>query len=180
MKCEAEQPASQKAHLSVMSGTKPHSLLVLAGFGLLTAGAAWAGVQYSRTGRRSSSYRERPQFNSTGTAYPIIWTTLLSLVAWSGWRVWNASPSRGRETALQLWIAQLAAHARWAKLLLREDRPRLALADAVALESQVVSYIMAARKVDRMAANAVIPYGFWVAFTTLMNAEIDRRSSRAA
>ena len=49
-----------------------------------------------------------------------------------------------------------------------------ALADVLALEGTIFSYIAAARKVDRGAANALIPYAAWVAFATVLNAEILR------
>ena len=75
---------------------------------------------------------------------------------------------------MRLWLSQLAANARWSQLFFGKHRPKLALADILALESTIVSYIAAARKVDRAAANAFIPYAAWVAFATVLNAEIVR------
>ncbi|MGB8581923.1 MAG: TspO/MBR family protein, partial [Candidatus Sulfotelmatobacter sp.] len=60
----------------------------------------------------------------------------------------------------------------------RRTSPRLALADAIALEGMIFSYIKAARKVDRAAANAFIPYAAWVAFAAVLNAEILRLNPR--
>jgi benzodiazapine receptor len=165
-----------------MSKPESRSLLTLAGFGLITAGAAWYGARYSRRADRDSWYRrlDKPRFVPPDSAYPAIWTTLFALIAWSGWRVWCAAPSRDRDRALKLWITQLASNAEWSKLFFGEHRPTVALSDALALESQVISYILTARKVDRAAANAFIPYGAWLAYTTLLNAEIVRRNPRAA
>jgi translocator protein len=42
------------------------------------------------------------------------------------------------------------------------------------LEAMIISYIAAARKVDRAAASAFIPYATWVAFAGILNAEIAR------
>jgi tryptophan-rich sensory protein len=53
------------------------------------------------------------------------------------------------------------------------------LGDIVALEGTITSYIAAARKVDRAAANAFIPYAAWVAFATVLNAEIVRLNPQA-
>ena len=58
--------------------------------------------------------------------------------------------------------------------------PTLALADVLALEGTIFSYITAARKVDSAAATAFVPYAAWVAFATVLNAEIIRRNPRAA
>src|SRR5579871_2259483 len=159
-----------------MQKERSRSLLALAGFGLATAGAAWYGARYSRNGSRDTWYRslDKPSFTPPDKVFPVVWTSLYALIAWSGWRIWNAAPSRERNRALRLWVSQLAANAHWSKLFFGERRPALALGDILALEGTIASYIAAARKVDRAAANAFIPYGAWVAFATVLNAEIVR------
>jgi translocator protein len=161
---------------------KTGSLLALAGFGLVTAGAAWYGSRYSRPGSRESWYRnlEKPSFAPPRQIIPVVWTSIFALMAWSGWRVWSAAPSRQRSAALRLWISQLATNAKWSKLFFGEHRPTLALADSIALEGLILSYMTAARKVDPAAANAFIPYAAWVAYATALNAEIARLNPRAA
>ena len=158
-----------------MSKTSKPSLLALAGFSLATAGAAWYGSRYSR-GNRDGWYRDlrKPSFTPPDKVFPVAWTTLYALIAWSGWRVWSAAPSRQRNAALRLWISQLAANAQWSKLFFGQRRPTLALADIFALEGSIISYIAAAHKVDRGAAYAFVPYAAWVAFATVLNAEILR------
>jgi benzodiazapine receptor len=159
-----------------MSKTQSRSLLALAGFGLVTAGAAWYGSHYSRN--RDSWYREldKPDFTPPDEVFPIVWTALYALIAWSGWRVWCASPSRYRTAALRLWISQLAANAKWSKLFFSQHRITASLMDAIALEGTILSYIDASRKVDRSAAAAFVPYAAWIAFATVLNAEIARRN----
>jgi benzodiazapine receptor len=154
------------------------SLIALAGFGLATAGVAWYGTRYSRNGGQGSWYRDldKPSFTPPDVVFPVVWTTLYALIAWSGWRIWSAAPSPDRNAALRLWISQLAANAEWSKLFFGAHRPALALMDVLALERMIASYIKTARKVDRAAANAFIPYGAWVAFATVLNAEIIRRN----
>lgn len=165
-----------------MTKEKSRSLLALAGFGVATAGAAWFGARYSRNGNRDSWYREldKPSFTPPDKVFPVVWTTLYALIAWSGWRIWSAAPSRERNAALRLWVSQLAANAQWSKLFFGEHRPTLAFADVLALEGMIASYVTAARKVDRAAANAFIPYGAWVGFATVLNAEIARRNPQEA
>jgi benzodiazapine receptor len=158
-----------------MSKASKASLLALAGFSLATAGAAWYGSRYSR-GNRDGWYRDlrKPSFTPPDKVFPVAWTALYALIAWSGWRVWSAAPSRQRNAALRLWISQLAANAQWSKLFFGQRRPTLALADIFALEGSIISYIAAAHKVDRGAAYAFVPYAAWVAFATVLNAEILR------
>src|ERR1700683_2374598 len=152
------------------------SLLAIAGFGRASAGAAWYGARYSCSGARSSWYRSlnKPKFTPPDQVFPVVWTMLYALMAWSGYRVWSAAPSRQRNAALRLWMSQLAANAKWSKLFLGEHRPGLALADIIALEGTILSYITAARKVDRAAANAFIPYAAWAELAHVLNADIAR------
>jgi len=158
------------------------SLLALAGFGLVTAGAAWYGSRYSRNGNRDSWYREleKPSFTPSDKTFPVVWTTLYALIAWSGWRIWSSTPSRQRTHALRLWLTQLASNAQWSKLFFGQHRPSLALTDILALESTILSYISAAHKVDRGAAYAFLPYAAWVAFASVLNAEIVRLNPEQA
>ena len=159
----------------VMSKARNGSLLAFAAFGLATAGAAWYGARYS-SGNRDDWYRSlrKPSFMPPDKAFPIAWTTLYALIAYSGWRVWSAAPSPSRDKALRLWISQLATNAQWSKLFFGQRRPLLALVDTFALEGSIIGYIATAHKVDRGAAWAFVPYAAWVAFATVLNAEILR------
>ncbi len=165
-----------------MSNGNSRSLLALAGFGLATAGAAWYGTRYSRKKSRETWYRQldKPSFTPARNVYPLVWTMLYAMMAWSGWRIWSAAPSRERKHALRLWISQLATNAKWSNLFFGKHSPTLALADAIELEGMTFAYIKAARKVDRAAANAFIPYAAWVAFAVVLNSEIARLNPREA
>jgi tryptophan-rich sensory protein len=160
-----------------MSKPTSRSLLMLAGFGLATAGAAWYSSRHSK-GSRDQWYRhlDKPSFTPPDAAFPAVWTALYALIAWSGWRVWCAAPSHYRTKALRLWISQLAANAKWSNLFFDKHRLDLAFADSLALEGAIFSYIKAARKVDSAAAGAFIPYAAWVAYSTVLNAEMVRRN----
>jgi len=160
-----------------MARKSNRSLLALTAFGLATAGAAWYGSHYSK-GSRDPWYRhlDKPNFTPRDEVFPIVWTSLYILIAWSGWRVWSAAPSRNRRAALELWVSQLIANAKWSKLFFGEHRLIASVTDSVALQGTILSYINAARKVDRAAAVAFIPYAAWVAYATVLNAEIARRN----
>jgi benzodiazapine receptor len=164
-----------------MPNARTGSLLALAGFGLATAGAALYGARYSR-GKRDGGYRDlrKPSFTPPDKVFPVAWATLYALIAYSGWRVWSAAPSRERNAALRLWISQLAANAQWSKLFFGKRRPTLALVDVFSLEGSIIAYIAAAHKVDRTAAYAFLPYAAWIAFATVLNAEILRLNPQAS
>jgi translocator protein len=153
------------------------SYLVLAGFGLATAGVAFYGSRYTRNGMGEwYNALDKPPFTPPPAAFPVVWTSLYAVMAWSAWRIYNAPPSRDRTRALKLWFSQLATNARWSKLFFGKHRPDLALADSIALAGLISSYIAAAGRVDKAASRAFIPYLAWVGFATLLNAEIVRRN----
>jgi len=158
------------------------SLLALAGFGLATAATAWYGSRYSPPKKSSNWYRslDKPSFTPPDALFPVVWTGLYGLIAWSGWRIWSAPHSAERTRALRLWAAQLATNAKWSKLFFGDRRPDLSLVDSILLELEIASYIVEARKVDSAAAAAFLPYSAWVAFATVLNAEILRLNPQAA
>ncbi len=115
---------------------------------------------------------KKPSYNPPNYVFPIVWTILYSMIAVSGWRVWSSQPSWRRRKALRLWAEQLIANAKWTKLFFGQHRPKLALLDIIAMEGIILEYISVAKKVDRAAALLFVPYMGWVAFATLLNADI--------
>jgi tryptophan-rich sensory protein len=53
-------------------------------------------------------------------------------------------------------------------------KPVVALGDISLMLTAIAAYTAAARKVDRPAAWLMTPYLMWVAFATILNAEIVR------
>lgn len=161
---------------------KSKSLLALAGFGAAVAAAGWFGAQHSPKDpntRRWYEQLDKPSYDPPDYVFPIVWTGLYTLIAISGWRVWQAERSHQRSKALALWAGQLLSNAEWTEFFFGMHRPKLAMADVLALEAMIVRYMSVARKVDRTAALCFIPYAAWVGFATVLNADIARRNPDA-
>lgn len=123
---------------------------------------------------QGSWYRglRKPSFQPPGWVFGPAWTVLYAAIAYSGWRVWKAPPSRERDRALRLWGLQLALNAAWTPLFFGARRPGIALVDIVALDVAASGYAVSARAVDRPAAIIAFPYLAWLGFATLLNATI--------
>jgi len=161
---------------------RPHSLIALMGFGAGVTAAAWFGARYSPRSSRNQlwySRLEKPAFNPPDSVFPIVWTALYALIAFSGWRAWQAEDSRQRSQALRLWVKQLMTNAQWSRLFFGQHRPKAALADVLLLETIILRYIRTTKDVDRAAALAFVPYAAWVAFAAVLNSEIARRNPDA-
>lgn len=149
----------------------------VATFGGLVAGAAILGGLFNPgRGATREWYRAlaKPAFNPPDAIFGPVWTILYVLIAASGYRVWSSDAGRARTNALTWWGAQLALNAAWSPLFFGAKKPELALADIVAMLAAIAAYTAAARKVDRPAAWLMTPYLAWVAFATVLNAEIVR------
>lgn len=161
---------------------RQYSRLALFGFGAAVAVAGWFGARYSpRDPRTRLWYRrlDKPPYDPPNYVFPIVWTALYSLIAISGWRVWQQKDSPERSRALRLWASQLATNAEWTRLFFGQHRPKHSLANVLTLQALIITYILAAREVDTTAAALFYPYAGWVAFATLLNAEIVRRNPDA-
>jgi translocator protein len=156
--------------------------LGLLGFAAVVAAAGWYGSRNSPRDLRTKlwySRLDKPAWHPPQHIFPIVWTVLYSLIAIAGWRTWMQEDSPERTRALRLWAAQLATNAEWTHLFFGRHNPKQSLLDVIALEAQIVSYIRMAKEVDRAAAACFLPYAAWVAFATLLNAEIVRRNPDA-
>ena len=156
---------------------RPSNAIALSSFVAAVAGSALLGTQFTpAAGRIGEWYSalKKPSFTPPGAAFPIAWTTLYALMAWSAFRVWKTPPSKARTSAISAWAAQLTFNAAWSPIFFGAKQPKLALADLVALLVALLTYTSLARKSDRPAAWMMLPYIGWVVFAGVLNLEIAR------
>jgi benzodiazapine receptor len=157
------------------------SLLALAGFGLTTAGAAWYGARYSRNGSHDTWYRSlnKRTFTPPNEVFPVVWTSLYALMAWSGWKC-GAPLVRGSATlhcASGRRNLRPMANGRsyfsgntvlwWRWLTSSRSRGRF-------------GPISMRREGSTVPPPMHLFYAAWVAFATVLNAEFARLNPRAA
>jgi translocator protein len=151
-------------------------------FGALCAGAAVVGTMTMRGRGRPGSlwFRSlrKPRAYPPNWLFGPAWTVLYGLIAYSGYRVWRAPRSRARTAALSLWGAQLVLNGAWTPLFFGARRPRLALADLVALDASVAAYTGVAARVDPRASQLFAPYAVWLAYASYLNAGIVANNPR--
>lgn len=157
------------------------NLLGLAAITGVTAGTALFGR--AATGRPDETewYRglAKPPFQPPSWVFGPVWSALYGMIAYSGYRAWSEGGSKKSIPALAFFAAQLGLNGLWSFLFFKQRSPRAALANIALLGATIAGYIWRARKVDRTAAWLFVPYLGWVAFATLLNAEIVRRNPGA-
>lgn len=138
--------------------------------------AAVGGSQFTPSGSTGEWYDalEKPSFTPPPAAFPIAWTTLYALMAYSAFRVWKNGKGTDRRNALTLWGTQLALNAAWSPIFFGAKKPELALADLIALFVAVGFYTRSAARSDKPAAWMMVPYLAWLTLAGALNEEIVR------
>ncbi len=96
-----------------------------------------------------------------------VWTALYFMVGTAAWLVWRRL---GAGRPLRLWGWQLAANALWSPAFVGLHSPALALGVMVVLLVLVGFTIRAFRRVQRIAAVLMLPYGAWCLYAAYLNA----------
>lgn len=114
----------------------------------------------------------KPAWNPPAWLFGPVWTTLYLMIAAAGWLVWRRGPE-GR-AALAFWGVQIALNAAWTLLFFGLHKPLWALVDIAALGLSILAFVWTAWPASRAAALLFVPYLFWVAFATALNAALWR------
>lgn len=114
----------------------------------------------------------KPTWTPPGWLFGPIWTILYLMIAFSGWLLYEAPPSRERTQALSLYGIQLALNFIWSFLFFSLKSPLIGLTDILLLCAFVILTIFTAWSVRPLAAILLVPYLLWVLFATSLNAGI--------
>lgn len=112
----------------------------------------------------------KPSWTPPPLAFPIAWTVLYVLMAFSFWRLWDLQTrSAARTTAMTWFLIQLALNALWSPVFFGWHGTRAALVIIIALLVAIAAAMVAASRVERLAAWLLAPYLLWVAYATSIN-----------
>lgn len=115
----------------------------------------------------------KPAWTPPPIAFPIAWTTLYVLMAIAFWRLWDrAAPSPQRARAMMLFAVQLALNATWSPVFFGWHGIRTGLVIIVLMLAAIAATMVAAARVDRIAAWLLLPYLCWVLYASSINAGV--------
>ena len=118
----------------------------------------------------------KPGFTPPPTAFAVAWTGLSATLAYAGYRLLAAPPSRARTGALLAWSANLAGIAGFSWVLFGRKRLDEALAVTLGMATTSALAAATAARVDRRAEVATMPLVGWTAFAALLQEEVWRRN----
>lgn len=116
----------------------------------------------------------KPSFNPPNWVFAPVWTTLYTLIAISGWRVWRRRGLSGAAPEFAAYGAQLALNLAWSFLFFGLHLIGVALVDILVLLAAIVVNAALFARIERAAAWLLVPYAAWVAFASLLNFELWR------
>jgi len=112
----------------------------------------------------------KPSWTPAPLVFPIAWTVLYILMAISFWRLWNLDTrSAARTTAMTWFLIQLALNALWSPVFFGWHGTRTALVIIIGLLMAIAATMVAASRVERLAAWLLAPYLLWVTYATTIN-----------
>ena len=92
----------------------------------------------------------------------------------SAWLVWRARGFAGAQSALVVFIVQLAANAIWSWLFFVWRQGGLAFAEVLLLWALIVATVVLFWRASRLAAALLLPYLAWVSFAAALTFSVWR------
>ena len=121
----------------------------------------------------------KPSFQPPDVAIPIAWTLIDSALAVAAYRLLRRPSDGARNRALALWAVNVGLIGGWSGVFFGgRDLPGSTVL-AAAMVGTGAAYVAQARKVDKPAAIAGVPFVGWVAFATVLTAALWRKNRRA-
>jgi tryptophan-rich sensory protein len=111
---------------------------------------------------------EKPAWAPPAGVFGPVWTVLYALMGVAAWLVWRESKSPGRNSALLVFMVQLAANALWSWLFFAWRQGALAFLEVLVLLALIAATLVAFWRVRRLAAVLLVPYIGWVSFASAL------------
>jgi translocator protein len=131
------------------------AISALGGLGVKTDSAWYQGL-------------DLPSWQPPGWLFGPVWTVLYILLARSAYLAWRDADGPRRAPILALYAANAILNVGWTYLFFRAERPALAGMEILVLLATIVALVVLMRPVNRQASWALVPYGAWVAFATVL------------
>lgn len=120
----------------------------------------------------------KPAWTPPAWVFPVVWTTLYILMAYSAVRV--AGSGEGAAQALAFWAVQIALNTLWTPVFFGLHRMRAAMGVMVCLWLAVAVTTWSFLGVDLVAGLLFLPYLLWVTIAGALNFTVLRMNPASA
>lgn len=147
------------------------SRYALAGAFVLSYATAGIGGAFTELGPWYFALKH-PTWKPPDAAFGVVWTTIFTLCAVSGWLAWQAASSpQQRRTVATLFGLNALLNILWSALYFKLQRPDWALIEVVFLWLSILALIVGLWRVSRWASALLLPYLVWVSIAAALNWE---------
>ena len=113
---------------------------------------------------------QHPAWKPPDAAFGVIWTTLFTLGAISGWLAWQAADTAAlRRRLVALFAVNALLNILWSALYFKLQRPDWALFEVVFLWLSIVALIVGLWRLSRWASGLLLGYAVWVGIAAVLN-----------
>lgn len=111
-----------------------------------------------------------PPWKPPDAAFGVIWSTIFTLCAISGWQAWQAAHTAAlRRRVAWLFGVNAVLNIVWSALYFKLQRPDWALMEVVFLWLSILALVVGLWRLSRWASLLLIPYGVWVSIAAVLN-----------
>ena len=115
---------------------------------------------------------KHPPWKPPDAAFGVIWSTIFTLCAISGWLAWQAADTLAlRRRVLTLFGVNAVLNIVWSALYFKLQRPDWALFEVVFLWLSVLALVMGLWRMSRWASLLLITYWIWVSIAAVLNVQ---------
>lgn len=118
----------------------------------------------------------KPSFQPPDAVIPVAWSLIDVGLAAAAYRLLRRPSSPPRNRALAWWALNVGLIGGWSGLFFGRRHLPASTALAAAMVGTGAAYVVQARRVDKPAAAAGVPFVGWVAFATVLTAALWRRN----
>lgn len=148
-----------------------HALVSLVWAVVLSYATAGIGAALTDLGPWYAALRQ-PAWKPPDAAFGVIWTTIFTLCAISGWRAWQRADTVAlRRRVVVLFGVNAILNIVWSALYFKLQRPDWALFEVVFLWLSIAALLIGLWRVSRGASLLLIPYWVWVSIAAVLNLE---------
>jgi tryptophan-rich sensory protein len=119
----------------------------------------------------------KPAWTPPGFVFPLVWTSLYILMAWSAARV-AVLPGSGQ--ALAFWGLQIAINTLWSPVFFGLHRLRSAMIIIAFLWLSVAATMVSFFMLDFWSGVMFVPYLIWVSIASMLNFRVMQMNAQAA
>lgn len=115
---------------------------------------------------------KHPPWKPPDAAFGVIWSTIFTLCAISGWLAWQAADTTAlRRRVAALFGANALLNVLWSALYFKLQRPDWALFEVVFLWLSILALIIGLWRLSRWASLLLITYWVWVSIAAVLNVQ---------